>query len=132
MNKRQMGLAIFLYAVEHLSRLSRVLRQPGGHALCIGLGGSGRQSLSRLAAFINGLAIQQVQITKSYGRDDWREDLKRAARAAGAEGRPTMFLFSDTQIKHEAFVEDLNNLLNSGEVRRPFCPCDDTIAPASC
>ena len=27
-----------------------------------------------------------------------------------------MFLFSDNQIKNEGFVEDINNILNSGEV----------------
>ena len=69
----------------------------------------------------------QVQITKSYSQDDWREDLKRITKMAGAEGKPTMFLFSDTQIKHETFVEDLNNLLNSGEVPNMF-PYDERAA----
>ena len=33
---------------------------------------------------------------------------------------PTVFLFPDTQIKDEAFVEDINNILNSGEVPNMF------------
>jgi hypothetical protein len=37
-------------------------------------------------------------------------------RLAGGDNRPAVFLFSDTQIKAESFVEDINNLLNSGEV----------------
>jgi P-loop containing dynein motor region D4 len=46
---------------------------------------------------------------------------------AGAEGKPTMFLFSDSQIKQEAFVEDLNTLLNTGEVPNLF-PYDERAA----
>ena len=38
-------------------------------------------------------------------------------RLAGGDGTPCVFLFSDSQIKQESFVEDINNLLNSGEVR---------------
>ncbi len=38
-----------------------------------------------------------------------------------------MFLFSDTQIKYESFVEDINNLLNSGEVPNMF-PYDERAA----
>ena len=50
---------------------------------------------------------------------EWREDLKSMLKKAGADpGIPNIFLFSDTQIKDEGFVEDINNLLNSGEVRQ--------------
>eukprot|EP01031_Cornospumella_fuschlensis_P045467 gene45467-55641_t len=35
---------------------------------------------------------------------------------AGARNLSTVFLFSDTQIVTETFLEDINNILNSGEV----------------
>jgi hypothetical protein len=39
---------------------------------------------------------------------------------AGIDGEPVVFLFSDTQIVSESFLEDINNLLNSGEVPGMF------------
>lgn len=43
-------------------------------------------------------------------------------RVAGVEGQPVVFLFSDTQIVNEGFLEDINNILNSGEVPGMFGP----------
>jgi len=54
--------ALCSYAVEHVSRIARVLKQPGAHMLCVGVGGSGRQSLTRLAAFICGMTTIQIEV----------------------------------------------------------------------
>lgn len=51
-----------------------------------------------------------------------REDLKKMYRTCGVEGTPAVFLLADTQITHEAFLEDVNNMLNSGEVPGMFAP----------
>lgn len=39
---------------------------------------------------------------------------------AGAKNEDTVFLFTDTQIVQEEFLEDINNMLNSGENVRQF------------
>jgi len=125
-SKRPLNLAIFLFACEHVARICRLLRQPGGHALLVGVGGSGRQSLTRLAASILGMPCRQVEISKNYRYTDWLDDLKGALLSAGQHNKHTVFLFSDAQIKDEGYVEDLNNILNSGEVPGLF-PTDERL-----
>ncbi|KAG5489970.1 hypothetical protein JKF63_00089 [Porcisia hertigi] len=117
---RQLDLVMFSDAVYHVCRIARVLRKPNGHALLLGIGGSGRQSLSRLAAHLNEYELFQVEIAKGYTMNAWREDLKVVLQRVAFQKKQVLFLFADTQIVHEAMLEDVNNLLNSGEVPNLF------------
>ncbi|MEQ2250438.1 hypothetical protein ILYODFUR_000797 [Ilyodon furcidens] len=119
-HKNRMNLVIFRYVLEHLSRISRVLKQPGGNTLLVGVGGSGRQSITRLATSMAHMTMFQPEISKSYGIAEWRDDLKMLLKNAGVKGQKTVFLITDAQIKDEAFLEDVDSVLNTGEVPNLF------------
>ncbi|KAJ3267030.1 Dynein heavy chain 6, axonemal [Chytriomyces hyalinus] len=113
---KDVRLIFFMDAKQHISRISRIIRQPRGNALLVGVGGTGKQSLTRLACHISDYQCIQVELTRTYDVTEWREDLKKLYKIAGVDGKNTVFLLSDTQIKKEVFLEDINSILNSGEV----------------
>ena len=109
-----MDLVLFEAAMEHVTRMARILSRPGGHALLIGVGGSGKQSLARLAAYICGLDIRQLSITARFTVVDLNDALKGMIRSAGVKGTGTVFLLTDSQIVNERFLVPINDLLASG------------------
>ena len=117
---KEMNLVFFLDAVEHVSRIARMVRQPRGNALLVGIGGTGKQSLTRLASHMNGYKCFQIELNRGYNYESFREDLRSLYNMAGIENQDTVFLFTDTQIVVEEFLEDINNMLNSGEVPNLF------------
>ncbi|XP_029437782.1 dynein heavy chain 2, axonemal isoform X2 [Rhinatrema bivittatum] len=115
-----MQLVLFRDAIEHITRIIRVIGQLRGNMLLIGIGGSGRQSMARLASYICSYQIFQIEVTKHYRKQEFREDIKKLYHQTGVDDKPTVFLFNDTQIVDESFLEDINNILSSGEVPNLF------------
>jgi len=62
-----MNLVLFDVAMEHVSRIARIVDLPVGSALLVGVGGSGKQSLAKLAAFILDYDVQRIVVTSNYG-----------------------------------------------------------------
>lgn len=71
-----MALVFFQDAVDHIASIARILRQPRGNAMLVGVSGSGKQSLTRFAAALGGFTCVQLELKKAYGLPDFREDLK--------------------------------------------------------
>ena len=112
---RKMDLVLFDDALKHLMRLNRLMEMPRGSGLLVGVGGSGKQSLTRLSSYISRAMCFQVTLTKSYNQASLMEDIRTLYRSAGA-GKQTTFLFTESEIKSESFLETLNSVLMTGEV----------------
>eukprot|EP00966_Prymnesium_polylepis_P047489 1099491-Prymnesium_polylepis.1 len=109
-----MNLVLFNQAMEHISRISRIINNPRGNAMLVGVGGSGKQSLTRLASFIGGNEVFSIKLTSSYGMTDFKDDLRLMYMKTGVKGESICFLFTDQQIFNENCLIFLNDILSLG------------------
>jgi dynein heavy chain len=124
----KMNLVLFVSAIEHIVKIHRVITTEYGNALLVGVGGSGRKSLTALATFIANFDVFSIELSKNYDFNAWRDDMKtKLFMGCGVDQKQTVFLFSDTQISNEAFVEDINNILNNGEIPNLYIAAEDQM-----
>ena len=76
-HKAPLQLVFFMDAIKYIGRIARILRQPRGSAMLVGVGGSGKQSLTRFAAFISDTQCMTIELVRNYGLNEFREDIKK-------------------------------------------------------
>lgn len=115
-----MDLVLFNQAMCHVTRIARIIDQPCGNALLVGVGGSGKQSLSKLTSFILGYDVFRIVVASNYGLADLRTDIQTVFKKAGVAGQQTLFIMTDSQIVNERFLVSINDILSSGYVPELF------------
>jgi dynein heavy chain len=115
----EMPLVLFNDAVDHLIRLIRVIRFPRGNAMLVGFGGSGKQSLTKLATFICSYSLYTIMLKKNYGESLFRKDLFDFYNGPLMK-EPQVFMFTDTQIIEDSFLELINTMLTVGVINNLF------------
>mmetsp|Transcript_17913 Transcript_17913/g.16185 ORF Transcript_17913/g.16185 Transcript_17913/m.16185 type:complete len:3436 (+) Transcript_17913:1-10308(+) len=117
---KKMELVLFNDALEHLLRINRLMEMPRGSGLLVGVGGSGKQSLTRLSAFISRSVTFKITLTKQYNKASFIEDMKTLYKSAGHQRKSTTFLFTESEIKDEVFLEYVNSVLLTGDIPALF------------
>ena len=92
LSNKAMNLVLFDDCLGHLVRVHRLMRLPRGNALLVGVGGSGKQSITRLAAYTSGASVFTITLTRGYNEVLFREDLKILYGMLATE--PVAFFFS--------------------------------------
>lgn len=109
-------LVFFADAMQHVCRLARVLAQPRGHAILLGVGGSGKRTVARLAAAIAASEFVTLATSGASTHREFREELKAVYDAAGAEGRRVCVYVTEAQLASPSCMEDVSCMLNGAEV----------------
>ncbi|KAL7670049.1 hypothetical protein ACOME3_004989 [Neoechinorhynchus agilis] len=109
-------IIFFKSAVVHFVRIARILKQERGNGLIIGMSGVGKRSLVRLACFMYNMECVEIKLSRGYGIENFRQELKQLFRTAGGENEPCVLLISDDQLINDQFLEDINGFLNNGEI----------------
>ncbi|XP_076749810.1 dynein beta chain, ciliary-like [Xylocopa sonorina] len=120
-----MNLVLFEDAMYQVCQINRILELPRGNALLVGVGGSGKQSLSSLASFIASLEVFQIQLRTGYSINDLRTDLASLYLKSGLKGIGITFLMTDSHVADERFLVLINDMLAFGEISELFA--DDEI-----
>ena len=90
-----MNIVIFSQAMEHISRISRIIDLPCGSALLVGVFGSGKQSLAKLSAYILEYNVFRINVTSQYKMNDFKTDIKTMITKAGVTDSQLLFILTD-------------------------------------
>ncbi len=118
-----LNIVLFKDAVYNLCKIYRILKMSRSHALLLGVGGSGRHSLTRLAADVAKMTVETHEMTRRSDFSLFRNTIKGIYKKIGmgskhgdGTSKQAVFLLSENDILEDKYMEDISNILTSGEV----------------
>jgi len=115
-NNARMDLVLFEMFMDHAVRICRIIEKPRGNAMLVGVGGSGKQSITKLCSGILGMTSFQIQLTGTYNVNDLKADMMTMYKRAGVKSEGICWLLTDGQIVDETFLVYINDFLSSGNI----------------
>lgn len=76
---------------------------PGGHGLCVGVSGSGKTVLIKLAALAAGCDVFQISLSRNYTKKHFREEVKNLYLRIVKGNKRIVFLVSEDDIIDEGW-----------------------------
>ncbi|CAL1298106.1 unnamed protein product, partial [Larinioides sclopetarius] len=92
----------------------RGIENSHGNMILLGATGTGKRSLSRLAAFILNYKVFEMNLEISYGIQEFKKDLCSILYDTGVKNKKMVFLLSDDQINEDMFLHLLSDILTVG------------------
>jgi len=114
--KESMNICIFDFAVLQILKICRILRLDKSHGVLIGLGGSGRQTLTKLSSYIMGQQMVTLEVHKNYTQDKWRTDVKKILADASLTSKCSCLAITESQSNNQHLMQDIDSMLNLGEI----------------
>ena len=114
-SKAKLDIVLFNEAVDNLCKINRTLSMRKGNLLLMGVGGTGRHSLTRLSIYLNGydrVEFKGNELTPSQ----FRGNVKALFESIVSKNRTKVLLCGESDIKHEEVLEDINSLVSNGEI----------------
>ena len=113
----QMNLVLFDEAIFHICKIARIIDRPAGNALLIGVGGSGKQSLTKLAAFLHKHELRPIKVSANFDIKEFKESIVTDfIKVTKPPGETRTLMATDAQLSNEVVLIYLNEILNSGYV----------------
>ncbi|KAI0977659.1 hypothetical protein GJ496_008262 [Pomphorhynchus laevis] len=119
-NNPPMELVMFEDALIHICRINRILETPNGNALLIGVGGSGKQSIARLAAFMSSIDTFKADLRTFASPSEFLQLLNNIYRRTGSKSMTAMLLVTGAKDADDSYMAILNDVLSSGDVYNMF------------
>lgn len=119
-HKSKIDVVLFAFALEHISKLCRILNMPGGNCILVGTPGSGRESLAKIATAMCKQKLLQNDLLNLNDFKSWRKTVKETLREAGGRGNETAFLLNEMELKKEEYLQDIDSLLTLSEIVNVF------------